>query len=154
MNLGRARVQRVRPVARLQAWCQTAAGELTLCRGVQVESASHAIVSSTKQPEQIGERSIVPAHTDFRRLQSCGSSRNVATDEYSAGGLERSAAPPRLCLKLKLPPARSHLLYASRDTKEGKRQFFVQKFEVDAPIVDIDFLQAVCGSCGGGSAVN
>src|SRR5258708_17550071 len=77
------------------------------------------------------------------RLRARGGSGNVATSHQRAGGLQGHATAPGLSLECEFPPTGGNLLDAAGNSQKRKRQFLVEKFEIDTTIVDFDFLQTV-----------
>src|SRR5260370_8043515 len=77
------------------------------------------------------------------KLQARGGSGDVATSHQRAGGLQGHAAPPGLGLEREFPATGGNLLDAAGNSQKRKRQFLVEKFEIDTTIVDFDFLQTV-----------
>src|SRR5258708_39373009 len=77
------------------------------------------------------------------RLRARGGSGDVATSHQRAGGLQGHAAPPGLGLEREFPATGGNLLDAAGNPQKRKRQFLVEKFEIDTTIVDFDFLQTV-----------
>src|SRR5579859_1862606 len=143
MDLARARVHREAPVAGLRRGNGSVVGGSALSRAIQGEKAAQSIILSSEEAEEISQRYFVPMYVDFGRLKARGGSRNVAASHQRAGGLQGHAATPRLSLQREFPAARRNLLDAAGNAQERERQFFVEDFEIDAPIVDFNFLQAV-----------
>src|SRR6202035_178668 len=105
-------------------------------RAIQGENTAESVILAAEEAKEVGQRYFVPMYVDLGRLQARGGSRNVATSEQRACGLQSHATPPGLRLELEFPAARRDLLDAAGNAQKRERQFLVEKLEIDTPIVD------------------
>jgi hypothetical protein len=82
---------------------------------------------------------------DLRGLKTGGGAGDIATDLENSGRLKAYTAAPRLGFQLKLPATFVELFDGAGNIGEGEGALLVAKFEIDAAILELNFLEMVGG---------